>query len=186
MKTKLFIVLTAVALLFTACNKDQETPSDNETPSGTETPTGDEPQLENNTLIYDGVTYQLQTEAILESQGTYLSYFARIGETDEFQGHIDGLNKSFDLTKPQDFMFDLYMNINQTAINLSFYDASSINGQIGDTQYSEESIFSEGTFTNTYNDSGVTCELYGTLKNGKKMAYKVFVPENEIQRPPHK
>ena len=165
MKAKLIIVLAAVAMLFTACKKDNETP------------------LENNTLVYDGATYQLQSEAILESQGTYLSYFARSGETVEFQGHIDGLNKNFSLTQPQDFMFDLYMYINQTPINLTFYDANSINGQIGDTQYSEESIFSEGTFTNTYNDSGVTCELNGILKNGKSLAYKVFVPKNEIETP---
>lgn len=165
MKTKLLIALAAVAMLFTACNKDRETP------------------LENNTLVYDGVTYQLQSSAILESEGTYLSYFANINDNDNFQGHIDGLNKTFDLTQPQDFMFDIYMYINQTPINLTFYDANSINGQIGDTQYSGESIFSEGTFTNTYNNSGVTCELHGTLKNGKKLAYKVFVPENEIQKP---
>ena len=168
MKTRFLLVLAAVAMLFTACNKDKETP------------------LENNTLVYDGVTYQLQSSAILESEGTYLSYFAYINENDNFQGHIDGLNKNFDLTKGQNFMFDFYMFINQTAINLTFYDENSISGQIGDKQYGGESIFSEGTFTNTYNDSGVTCELNGTLKNGKKLAYKVFVPESEIQRPPHK
>ena len=179
MKAKFFLVLAAVALLFTACKKDEEQPQDNNNSNQEQT-------LENNTLIYDGVTYQLQSEAILESEGTYLSYFARSGETVDFQGHIDGLNKTFDLTKAQDFIFDLYMFITQTTISLCFYDANSINGQIGDTQYSEESIFIEGTFTNTYNDSGVTCELNGTLKNGKKMAYKVFVPESEIQRPPHK
>ncbi|MBO6027387.1 MAG: hypothetical protein J6P73_09105 [Bacteroidales bacterium] len=165
---KLLFALAAVAMLFTACNKDRETP------------------LENNTLVYDGVTYQFRSEAILEGQSTYLSYFAFINDNDNFQGHIDGLNKTFDLTKPQNFMFDLYMFINQTAINLTFYDESSISGQIGDTQYSGESIFSTGTFTNSYNNSGVTCELNGTLKNGKKLAYKVFVPESEIQRPPHK
>ena len=164
MRTKLLIVLAAVAMLFTACGKDKEQP------------------LENNTLVYDGVTYQLQSSAILESEGTYLSYFAMSGETVDFQGHIDGLNKTFDLTKGQNFMFDLYMFINQTAINLSFYDENSIGGQIGDTQYSE-SIFSTGTFTNTYNDSGVTCELGGTLKNGKNLAYKVFVTKNEIVTP---
>ena len=165
MKTKLHIVLAAVALVLTACKKDNETP------------------LENNTLVYDGVTYQLQSEAILEGESTYLSYFARSGETVEFQGHIDGLNKTFDLTKGQDFMFDLYMFINQSAINLYFYDENSISGQIGDVQYSGESIFSTGTFTNTYNDSGVTCELNGTLKNGKNLAYKVFVPKDEIVTP---
>lgn len=168
MKARLLIVLAAVAMLFTACKKDKETP------------------LENNTLVYDGVTYQFRSEAILESEGTYLSYFAFINDNENFQGHIDGLNKTFDLTQPQDFMFDLYMIFNQTSISLTFYDANSISGQIGDKQFSGESIFSEGTFTNTYNDSGVTCELHGTLKNGKTMAYKVFVPENEIQRPPHK
>ena len=141
--------------------------------------------MENNTLVYDGATYQLQSEAILESEGTYLSYVAFINENDNFQGHIDGLNKTFDLTKNQDFMFDLYMSFNNLVINLTMYD-NGMNGQIGETQYSGESIFSEGTFTNTYNDSGVTCELNGTLKNGKKLAYKVFVPESEIQRPPHK
>ena len=86
MKAKLLIVLAAVAMLFSACNKDNEL------------------QLENNTLVYDGVTYQLQSEAILESEGTYLSYFAW-GDNDlGLQGHIDGLNKTFDLTKGQDFI----------------------------------------------------------------------------------
>ena len=168
MKAKLIIVLAAVALLFTACRKDNEL------------------QLENNTLVYDGVTYQLQSEAILESEGTYLSYFA-YGDNDlNFQGHIDGLNKTFDLTKGQDFMFDQYLYINQFPINLTWYDVNSISGQIGEKYYTEESIFSTGTFSNTYNDSGVTCELNGTLKNGKTLAYKIFVPKNEIQMPPHK
>ena len=170
MKAKLLIVLAAVAMFFTACGKDEDT----------------DVQLENNTLVYDGVTYQLQSEAILESEGTYLSFFARSNNDLDLQGHIDGLNKTFDLTKGQDFMFDQYMTINQTPISLNWYDANSIGGQIGETYYTEESIFSEGTFKNTYNDSGVTCELAGTLKNGKTLAYKVFVPKNEIQMPPHK
>lgn len=165
MKAKVLIALAAVAMLFTACRKDNE------------------PQLENNTLVYDGVTYQLQSEAILESEGTYLSYFAWGDNNLDLQGHIDGLNKTFDLTKGQDFMFDQYMTINQTPISLYWYDVNSIGGHIGETQYSEESIFSTGTFKNTYNDNGVTCELNGTLKNGKTLAYKVFVPKNEIQTP---
>ena len=81
-------------------------------------------------------------------------------------------------------MFDIYMYINETPITLTMYDVNNISGQIGETYYSGESIFSEGTFTNTYNNNdGVTCYLNGTLKNGKKLAYKVFVPESEIQRP---
>lgn len=168
MKARFLVLLAAVAMLFVACDKEKETP------------------LENNTLVYDGVTYQFQSNAILESGGTYLSYFATINDNDNFQGHIDGLNKTFDLTKSQDFMFDLYMYISNTSINLTMYGDNSISGQIGDIQYGDESIFSEGTFTNISNDSGVTCELHGTLKNGKKLAYKVFVPESNIQRPPHK
>lgn len=168
MKAKLIIVLAALAMLFTACKKDKDV------------------QLDNNTLIYDGVTYQLQSEAILESEGTYLSYFATSNNDLDFQGHIDGLNKTFDLTQNQDFMFDLYMYINQTTINFAMFGGEAMGGQIGETVYGNESIFSTGTFRNTYNDSGVTCELAGTLKNGKTLAYKVFVPKNEIQMPPHK
>lgn len=165
MKARFLFVLAAIAMLFTACGKDEET------------------TLENNTLVYDGVTYQLHSEAIIESEGTYLSYFAWGDNNLNIQGHIDGLNKTFDLTQSQNFMFDQYMYINQTSISLTMYDANSIGGQIGETYYTEESIFSTGTFKNTYNDNGVTCELTGTLKNGKALAYKIFVPKNEIQTP---
>ena len=139
--------------------------------------------MKNNTLIYDGVTYELQSSAILESGGSYLSYFAVSGEAIDFQGHLEGLNKTFDLTKGQNFMFDLYMFINQTSTSFSIFGDNNMGGQIGDSQYSNESIFSTGTFTNSYNDNGVTCELNGVLKNGKALAYKVFVPKNEIETP---
>ena len=111
MKAKLIIVLAALAMLFTACKKDKDV------------------QLDNNTLIYDGVTYQLQSEAILESEGTYLSYFATSNNDLDFQGHIDGLNKTFDLTQNQDFMFDLYMYINQTTINFAMFGGEAMGGQ---------------------------------------------------------
>lgn len=169
-------VMALVAMTMVACKKDNDKNEDPQQPT----------EIAANTLVYDGVTYQFNSEAILESEGTYLSYFAFINDNDNFQGHIDGLNKTFNLTTAQDFMFDIYMYFNQMSISLTMYGDNSISGQIGDTQYSGESIFSEGTFTNTYDDSGVTCYLNGTLKNGKKLAYKVFVPESEIQRPPHK
>jgi hypothetical protein len=169
----IMVVTALVAMTMVSCKKDKK---DDIVPQPAE--------IAINTLVYDGVTYQLHTEAILEGQSTYLSYFAFINDYDNFQGHIDGLNKTFDLTKAQDFMFDIYMYINETPITLTMYDVNSISGQIGETYYSGESIFSEGTFVNTYNNNdGVTCYLNGTLKNGKKLEYKVFVPESEIQRP---
>ena len=63
MKTRFLLVLAAVAMLFTACTKDNEMPD--------------------NTIVYDGVTYQMTTT--LDPFNENLAWMDAHSENDELQ-----------------------------------------------------------------------------------------------------
>lgn len=168
MKIKLIIVLAAVAMLFTACGKDNE------------------PQLENNTLVYDGITYHFQSRAWLENWGPVVDhYIVTMSQGDGLhEMHVnfaaENLSQTFDLTKTYDNVeFGCSLVLEQGAsIYFSHFDnsyAGYINGEQQD-----KTIFSAGTFTSLFDDNGITFTLNGTLTNGKALAFKVFVPKNEF------
>lgn len=174
MKVKLLIVLAAVAMTFAACNKDRETP------------------LENNTLVYNDVTYHLKSRAWVENYGQFQDhYLVTISEGTDGVNELhvslgaENLNQTFDLTKPyQDAEFAFSFVLGQTSISFSQFE-SSFSGYINGTNYENKSIFSTGTFTCLFNDSGLTFSVDGTLINDTKLAFKVFVPKNELN-PTHK
>ena len=171
MKARLLIVLAAVAMLFTACRKDNE------------------PQLENNTLVYDGVTYHFQSQAYHGNEGVfhhYLTTMSQGGGLHEMSVHFsaENLSQTLDLTQTHDNVeLDCYCSLESptsTHIGFSYYQ-NSYAGSINEPNLQDGTIFSAGTFTSVYDDSGVTFTLVGTLINGKTLAYKVFVPKNQIE-----
>ena len=169
MKAKIIIVLAAVAMLFSACGKDNEL------------------QLENNTLVYDGVTYHFQSRAWLENWGPVVDhYIVTMSQGDGLHEMLvnlaaENLSQTFDLTKTYDnveFHCDLVL---EQGLSLSFthYDNSYI-GCINEPNQHDGTIFSAGTFTSLFDDNGITFTLNGTLTNGKDLAFKVFVPKSEF------
>lgn len=176
MKAKFLIVLAAVAMLFTACNKDKETP------------------LENNTLVYEDVTYHLLSRAWVENYGQLQDHYL-VTVSDGTDGvhellvslGAENLNQTFDLTKPYqnaEIAFSFVLEQGLTSISFSQFEGS-FSGYLDGTNYEDGSIFSTGTFTCLFNDDGLTFTIDGTLKNDKKLAFKIFVPKNEIN-PEHK
>ena len=148
MKTKLIIVLAAVAMFFTACKKDNSSIADN-------------------TIVYDGVTYQMDTRidpfnpdmAFLDATNEELEFIAyHVPNEAEFL-----VNKTWnDLTKEWP-LFECYglleMNIEDGILDGQTYDC----------------VFESGTAKQTYSNKTLTFELDGTLKNGKKLALKLTV-----------
>ena len=160
MKAKFFLVLAAVAVLFTACKKDEEQPQDDNNSNQEQT-------LENNTLVYDGTTYQLNP--MLEIYNPSLAMLH--GMNDEIQFlyyhiHHDSeelTDKTFnDLTKEWPFF---------TIEGLLNMDTEM--GTLGDQEY--ETVFTSGTAKHTLSNNTYTFELNGKLQNGKDFAVKLVV-----------
>ena len=172
MRTKLIIVLAAVAMLFTACKKDPE------------------PELGNNQLIYNGVVYDLTS---FYEPDTYMFYYGAEAvtknETDipkftfNADGYYETLNTSFDLTQgPIEVMTSGYW-ITLTWNDQSHPDFSAgngngyMNGSFGD-EYDIATPFKSGTITFTKDDTAFTVLIEGVLKNGDTIAMKLYVPLN--------
>ena len=161
MKARLLIILAAVALLFTACKKDEEQTQDNNNPNQEQT-------LENNTLVYDGTTYQLNPE--LEIYNPSLAMLHGFNEEIQFlyyHIHHDSEDEMYDktfndLTKEWPFFtIEGLLNMNTEA------------GTLGDQDY--ETVFTSGTAKHTLSNNTYTFVLEGTLQNGKDFAVKLVV-----------
>ena len=157
--------VAAAAMLFASCTKD-------------------ELDLENNQLRYDGTVYNMTTSASSDAQGTYVSYAGVCSEvmlslTGQFEEAA--LNRTYNLTvAAEDVHYYIDMWCEALGVNFSFDNNRGIfhGGMEGVPE--GESIFSEGSCTVTYDNGGLTVTLDGTLKNGKELAFKVYVPKSEV------
>lgn len=163
---KMMMFVAAAAMLFASCGKD-------------------ELDLENNQLRYDGTVCNMTTSAMTDTQDSYVS-FGGVGKEVLFQ--LNGLfeeaafNRTFDLAvAAEDVHYNIDMMCEAWGLNFSYDNNHGrfYGGMEGVTQ--GESIFSEGTCTVTYDNDGFTVTLDGTLKNGKELAFKLYVPRNELQ-----
>ena len=154
MKAKLIIVLAAVAMIFTACKKDNP--------------------IADNTIVYDGVTYQMTTT--LDPFNENLAWMDAHSENDELQFmayHVfpsaDFLcDKTYsDLTKEWPF-FECYgvLEMNTEHGMLEGQEYTDGNGDWG-------TVFESGTAKRTYSNNTLSLEVDATLKNGKKFALKL-------------
>ena len=139
--------MAAVAMIFTACKKDNP--------------------ITDNTIVYDGVTYQMDTHldpfnpnmGFLDASNNELEFMAyHVYNEAEFL-----TNKTWnDLTQEWPF-FECY----------GLLEMSTENGLLDGQQY--ECVFESGTAKQTYSNKTLSLELDGTLKNGKNLALKLTV-----------
>lgn len=172
MKTKLFIALAALALLFTACGKEKET------------------EAGNNQMIYNGKLYNVTS--FYDSNGVMYFYECQPvteneEETPKFyfmgEGYVESLNTSIDLTRGviEDLTgYWIVMEWNDGS-NSSFWAANqncTLGGSIDGSDYDGESLFKSGTMTFTKDDTAFTYQLKGVLVNGDTIDMKLYVPFN--------
>lgn len=172
MKKRLFLCFVAfAALMFAACEKDEPTPT--------------EQPLADNTLIYDGVTYQMTPFLeIYNNQLTMLNAFSTDTSLngqpkitfDHFHIHSDDWNTTTNLTNPTGDRFYEIAFEGEVLTMIARGDANSAEGMIDNVQYENESVFTSGTLkvTGENNGSGkVLVELDCVLKNGKSLKMKI-------------
>ena len=172
MQTKRFLLgfIAVSAMLFAACGSDEE-----------ETLT-----LNDNQLAFDGVVYNMNTNASIENYGNgEYAIFSGEGENRAF--HLTGsfgegsINQSYNIAVHNPGVHMTVDFFGETMTSFSF--DNHMEGFFGGIEGVENvvgSIFSEGTLTNTYDENGFRAYLKGTLINGKKIEFKVFVPFSEL------
>lgn len=154
MKTKLLILLAAVAMLFTACKKDQNP--------------------EKNYIVYDGVTYVMQPYVEPSDYEPDYAYLGGRSDKVEFGllgfGSVDYnvLNsKTYDLSEEFPPEFDLFIgNVEEGEWDILFIDYGSwtVNGE----DYGLP--FESGSLKTTHTNDTYTFVLDGKLGNGKKLS----------------
>ena len=147
MKARLLIVLAAVAMLFTACTKDNEIPD--------------------NTIVYDGVTYQMTTT--LDPFNENLAWMDAHSENDELQF------MAYHVFPSADFLCDkTYSDLTQEWPFFECYGVLEMNTERGELDGMEcGNVFESGTAKRSYSNKTLSLEVNATLKNGKKFALKL-------------
>ena len=157
--------VAAATMLFVSCGKDNLDP-------------------ENNQLRYDGTIYNMQSTAMCDAMG-YID-FTSVGQDADFTiyGVFDNnaLNRTYNLAVATEGVhYNIDFISEALALNFSYdnNDGAFYGGMEGVQR--GESIFSKGTCTVTNDNDGFLVTLDGTLKNGKEMAFKAYVPKAQIQ-----
>ena len=186
MKTRILFVLAAAAMLFTACGKDEDT-NQNDNNNGNNEP--QEVVLEKNQLIYNGMKYNI--ESGYGSNGAmYFTYGNTLMESDTIppvigfqnEGYIEGLNKTFDLTKgPFEDGFCMWIYNNEDpSKNLYFFNNFGGWAYHFGEEWEEETQgtpFESGTLEVKINDTEFSYVLEGgKLKNGDTFEIYIYAP----------
>ena len=163
---KMMMFVAAATMLFASCNKD-------------------ELDLENNQLRYDGTVYNMVSSASTDADGSYVS-FGSVGSEVMFSlnGQFEeaAFNRTYNLAvAAEDVHFYIDFWSESMGVNFSFdNNRGTFHGGMEGVPEGE-SVFSEGSCRIDYDNEGLTITLDGTLKNGKELAFKVFVPKAEMQ-----
>lgn len=143
-------------------------------------------ELNDNELVYDGTVYQAESHA--STDGSYVM-FELVNPTFTIEGMLDEatLNKTLDIAKHNPGAHYYVSGFTENLFNFGYDNwAEGVHGGLDGTDYENESIFSEGTMTSTFDGTKFTMSLKGTLKNGKEIAFKIRVDEVEtLQRSTH-
>lgn len=180
------LLMIAMALFTVACGDDDEKNDGNaqaQTGEYTPVPT----PLEDNTFIYDGITFR--GECRVTTSNNVVQY-ALVGEFFQVSGNIGSTantNSTIDLTKHyEDMMFAVHINLenNQgTVLDMQYQNYPQnywcfLNGEsLGAT-----SCFKSGTATVTMADGNLTLVVDGTLINGKSLKYKIVYKQAEVPK----
>lgn len=187
MKTRFFLLfVAATTLLFSACKDDEKEKNGNGTKAE---------QLENNTLVYDGVTYKMNSYADIYHGGlTLVNSFSEDTST-------NGMNKviidRFHISNDQVFnmwnsTIDL-VNLNENEMYeisimgevLNLYASGTkqySDGKIDEVEYNDESVFVSGVQKVIGNNdrTPITIIIDAVLKNGKSLQMKLYVPTENM------
>ena len=182
----IMLFLAATALLFSACNDDEKNNSGNGSSAD---------QLENNTLVYDGVTYKMIPFAeIYHGQLTLVTAFS---EDTNANGESKVIFDHFHIRNNEEFNMwnstidfnalkeheDYEINIMGDILTLSAWGSNQYaGGIIDDKEYDSESVFTKGTQKVIGNNDRTpfTVIIDAVLKNGKSLQIKLYVPaENQ-------
>lgn len=149
-------MLAAVAMLFTACRKEEQT-------------------LADNTIVYDGKTYQVTTT--LDPFNENMAWMDAHHENDEitflayhvFPSSEFLCDKTYDdLTKEWPF-FEIH----------GILEMDTEHGQLDGQEYPDGdwwgTVFERGTAKRTYANKTLSLEVNAILKNGKSFALKLTV-----------
>ncbi len=146
-------------------------------------------EITDNQAYYDGkisdIQYRLAVRpanAANEDEGAhYLDVMC-----EDFQGRFDLgtplLGSKINLAKPavaHQFSFGFYSG-NDVLFGLDSFN-NEVHSYIADVQYENESCFGSGSLVLGKSTNEFTLTVEGTLKNGKQVALKVVIPENEIE-----
>ena len=177
MKKKLLFCFVALAttLMFAACNNDE--------------PTQEEQTLADNTLVYDGVTYQMiPFVEIYHERLTMLNAFSKDTSADgqpkimldhfhiRSSEEYSDWNSITDLAHPTSEEFYEIMFMGEVLTMTAHGSKSDAGGEIDGVLYENEPAFTSGTLKITGNNDGsgkVLVELDCVLKNGKSLKMKI-------------
>lgn len=156
MKTKLLLVLAAVAMLFTACGKEEEN-----TKAG------------NNELVYHGTVYKLNTsvcygtmEAPLEdaymidgvqAEGNLFSFIA--------DAKISTVNHTYDIAQEGNYYFFVAAEETSPVPELSI----------------SEGDFKSGTVSITLDETAFIYEVDAVLQDGTNFSVKIYKEKSSIE-----
>lgn len=171
----IMMFVAATAMMLASCEKDNENTTD----------------LENNTVVYNGVTYHMNNMVSYANED--LTFFMSMStETTDDENprmvfgeiHIypEMWGKTYNLSVLEEIQglrfFDGPDLFCSTTYNGNGYD-----GSIDDVDYPDESPFTKGTFSIRGNNDGspVTVTLDGTLRNGKTIQMKLVTNSYSTQ-----
>jgi hypothetical protein len=155
MKAKFLFVLAAVAMLFTACNKDKE-----------------EIKAGNNELVYHGTIYKMNCNVCygpmedmedaymidgVQADGNLFSFIA--------DAKISTVNHTYDLTQDGNYYFFVAAEETSPVPGLSI----------------EECDFKSGTVTITKDDTAFVYEVNAVLKDDTHFSAKIYQEVNTIE-----
>ena len=169
---KMMMFVAAAAMLFVACDKEDEKP----------VTAGD------NQMIYDGHTYELdRVSSSMEGNGVQFSC-SKFGEAFIFEidGFIDNLTAShtYDLTKVDNdhslyfriFLQSEDLSAENHIFDLRYQNAPELWYFLDDNEVSGASAFTKGTAVANIEANKLTLDVYGTLVNGKSISFRIVAP----------
>lgn len=181
MKVKILILLAAVAMLFTACRKEN--------------------LEQKNEMTWNGKTRQLKSYmSIYQRDHTKVYIFGGQTELEEGYDHPefsfdcneikeDGLNKTYDLTAGHITDQSGYWIQAVKYYNPERYwgyrncpdawNGDIINGTHS-TQFENTTIFKSGTMTVTLTEEALAFSLSGVLKNDDTFSVNLYIPKEEF------
>ena len=176
MKAKLIIVLAAVAMLFTACGKE-DNPGTGETGK--------------NELIYNGVKYELESHGYGQNGAfnfnarTHVDDISQIADIDLFGGGmIEGTSQTFDLTQgPLSGIAGYTITVDFHVDGGKSFRANNIygawDGEVGGSYLENTTIFKSGTLTVTIKNDTFNLVLKGVLKNDDNVELYLYSKLNQ-------